>query len=147
MTTAQLCLKSYRNYIYAAEINQIHVISWNNYTNILTRTKQCLRYCYNELVNSSAKACQPYYTKQSVIFTQASVFPPVATFTNGNRSWRPQTETASTKRPLTETATNRNGHKQKRPQTGKATDLKGHKPKSSQTETATDRKGQKPKRP
>ena len=66
---------------------------------------------------------------------------------------RPQTETATNrnghrpKRPQTETATNRNGHKPKRPQTETATDRNGHKPKRPQTGTATNRNGYKPKRP
>ena len=61
---------------------------------------------------------------------------------NGHKPKRPRP-----KRPQTETATNRNGHKPKRPQTGKARNWNGHKPKRPQTETATNQNGHKPKRP
>ena len=55
---------------------------------------------------------------------------------NGHKPKRPQQ-----KRSQTETATNRNGHKQKWPQTEMATNQKGHRPKQPQTETATNRNG------
>ena len=45
------------------------------------------------------------------------------------------------KRPQTEIATNRNGHRPGRPQTETATDRNGHKPKRPQTGTATNRNG------
>ena len=61
---------------------------------------------------------------------------------NGHKPKRPQP-----KRPQTETATNRNGHKPERPQTGTATNRNGHKPERPQTGTATNRNGHKPKRP
>ena len=61
---------------------------------------------------------------------------------NGHKPKRPQP-----KRPQTETATNRNGHKLERPQTGTATNRNGHKPERPQTGTATNRNGHKPKRP
>ena len=61
---------------------------------------------------------------------------------NGHKPKRPQP-----KRPQTETATNRNGHKPERPQTGTATNRNGHRPKRPQTETATNRNGHKPERP
>ena len=61
---------------------------------------------------------------------------------NGHKPKRPQP-----KRPQTETATNRNGHRPKRPQTGTATNRNGHKPERPQTGTATGRNGHKPKRP
>ena len=51
---------------------------------------------------------------------------------NGHKRKRPQP-----KRPQTETATNRNGHKPKRPQTGTATNRNGRRPERPQTETAT----------
>ena len=66
---------------------------------------------------------------------------------------RPQTETATNrnghrpKRSQTETATNRNGHNPERPQTESATNRNGHKPKWPQTGTATNRNGHKRKRP
>ena len=66
---------------------------------------------------------------------------------------RPQTEKATNRNghkpewPQTETATNRNGHKPKRPQTGTATNRNGHRPERPQIETATDLTGHKPKRP
>ena len=56
---------------------------------------------------------------------------------------RPQTEMAKNrnghkpKRPQAETATDRNGHRPKRPQTGRATNQSGHRPERLQTETAT----------
>ena len=59
---------------------------------------------------------------------------------NGHKPKRPQP-----KRPQTETATNRNGHKLERPKPETATDRNGHKPKRPQTETATNRNGHKPK--
>ena len=61
---------------------------------------------------------------------------------NGHKPKRPQP-----KRPQTETATNRNGHRPKRPQTGTATNRNGHRPKWPQTETATNRNGHRPERP
>ena len=61
---------------------------------------------------------------------------------NGHKPKRPQP-----KRPQTETATNRNGHKPERPQTETATNWNDHRPKRLQTETATDRNGHKPERP
>ena len=63
---------------------------------------------------------------------------------NGHKPKRPKP-----KRPQTETATNRNGHRPERPQTETATNWKatdrnvhkpeGHKPKRPLTETATSR--------
>ena len=61
---------------------------------------------------------------------------------NGHKPKRPQP-----KRPQTETATNRNGHKPERPQTETATNRNGHKPKRPQTGTATNRNGHRPERP
>ena len=61
---------------------------------------------------------------------------------NGHKPKRPQP-----KRPQTETATNRNGHKLERPQTETATNRNGHKPKRPQTGTATNRKGHRPEWP
>ena len=61
---------------------------------------------------------------------------------NGHKPERPKP-----KRPQTETATNRNGHRPKRPQTETATNLNGHRPERPQTETATNRNGHKPKWP
>ena len=61
---------------------------------------------------------------------------------NGHKPKRPQP-----KRPQTETATDRNGHRPKRPQTGTATDRNGHKPERPQTGTATNRNGHRPEQP
>ena len=61
---------------------------------------------------------------------------------NGHKPKRPKP-----KRPQTETATNRNGHRPKRPQTETATNRKGHRPEWPQTGTATNRNGHKPERP
>ena len=61
---------------------------------------------------------------------------------NGHKPKWPQP-----KRPQTETATNRNGHKPERPQTETATNRNGHRPERPQTETATNRNGHKPERP
>ena len=61
---------------------------------------------------------------------------------NGHKPKRPQP-----KRPQTETATNRNGHKPERPQTETATNRNGHKPERPQTRTATNRNGHRPERP
>ena len=61
---------------------------------------------------------------------------------NGQKPKRPQS-----KRPQTETATSRDGHRPKRPQTEMATDWNGHKPKLPQTEKSTYRKDHKPKWP
>ena len=60
---------------------------------------------------------------------------------NGHKPKRPKP-----KRPQTETATNRNGHRPKRPQTETATNRNGHRPERPQTETATDRNGHKQER-
>ena len=61
---------------------------------------------------------------------------------NGHKPKRPQP-----KRPQTETATNRNGHRPKRPQTETATNRNGHKPERPQTRKATNRNGHRPERP
>ena len=75
-------------------------------------------------------------------WTEKSLVKVMVTGHNGHKPKRPQP-----KRPQTETATNRNGHRPERPQTETATDRNGHKPERPQTETATDRNGHKPKRP
>ena len=61
---------------------------------------------------------------------------------NGHKPKWPQP-----KRPQTETATNRNGHRPKRPQTETATNRNGHKPERPQTRKATNRNGHRPERP
>ena len=64
---------------------------------------------------------------------------------DGHNGHKP--ERRKPKRPQTETAINRNGHRPERPQTKAATNRNGHRPERPQTEMATNRNGHKPERP